>query len=532
MRRLLRRAGPPAPRPEMGESNMGRFIPRGIEPQAGRGKSARLLVLACGLLLAALLGSFAQTPDNIRTFYVPARSFNIPFSTDVNDPRIVEVLLHVSTDGKNYNYVAAVRPTDRKFLFTARQDACYSFIVQTKDQAGVLHPADLRGVSPSIRVCVDTQVPVIEELSAIPSQQGAPPGIRWKINEANLKDIRAEYRSTNGGDPVPLILPIKVEGEHPWKPSLGGELEVRMWAQDKANQWSEMKSVRLRVPDNVSGMKPPPESAAPGKVKYVKNKTFQLDYEIENIGPSEVAGVDIWKLHQGRGWEKCKEKGSSKGPVTVTVEASGRWGFRLIPRSGAGLAERDPRPGDAPDIWVEVDDKPPQVRVSNVTVTQETDDSYLTVYWKVDDTFLQPMPITILMKDPKGGEWTTIAEGLPNTGSWRHRTEDLKLGQRYEFSLKVTAVDEAGNVGEDQWREVVKVDLKVPRIKSIEVKPGGAPAGSGEQANSAPRTSVIGGQTGGSPPPPISTPPFDNYPAARQSPSPLIGSGESFNKVK
>ena len=208
-----------------------------------------------------------------------------------------------------------------------------------------------------------------------------------------------------------------------------------MWAQDKANQWSPLKTVRLHVADNVSGMRPPPEAAGPSKVMHVRSKTFQIDYklDLETVWPSRVASVDIWKLYQGRGWQKCTEKGSPEGPAKVTVEASGRWGFRLIPRSGVGLAERDPQPGDAPDIWVEVDDKAPQVKVTNVTVSQEADGGYLTVYWKADDTFLRSMPITILMRDPQGGEWTPIASELPNNGNWRHRTDDLKLGERTSF---------------------------------------------------------------------------------------------------
>lgn len=522
---LLRPAGQPAPRPEMGESNMGRFIPAGIEPHRGRGKAARLIVLAWGALLAAPVGLLAQPTDNVRTYHVPARSFNIPFTPTENDPRI-EVLLNVSTDGKNYRYVAAARPNERRFFFTAPADGLYYFIVQTKDPSGALSPSNLNGVPPSIKVYVDTKGPVIDELTADRAPQSALPRIHWKIHEDNLQEIRAEYRSINGDQWQPLFLPLQADGQHTWKPAWGGELEVRMWVQDKAGQWSQMRSVRLKVADNVSGMKPP-EPTGPSKVMHVNSKTFQLQYQldVETVGPSKVKSVDIWKLHPGRaGWLKCREQGRPEGPATVTVDETGRWGFRLIPRSGVGLAERDPQPGDTPDIWVEVDDKAPQVRVKNVTVTQEADGGYLTVYWTADDTFLRAMPITILWKAPEGGEWTPIASELPNTGSWRYRTDDLKLGDRYEFSLMVSAVDEAGNRGSDTWRDTVKVDLKIPRIKSIEVNPKGA-AGGGQETYGSPRTPPYGGQTGANSWPPTAS----GQPMQNSAPSPINGTNTNFS---
>jgi hypothetical protein len=496
---------------------MGRFIPRGSGPHLRRGKAVWPMLLTCGLLVAASGTLFAQPGDNIQTYYIPTRSFRIPFNVAENDPRL-EVLLHVSTDERTYRYVASARTNERRFFFPAPADGWYSFIVQTRDAAGVLTPPDLRGVAPSLRVCVDTQSPVIESLS-VDALPDSLPKIRWKIAEANLKEILADYRAL-GGEWIPLFLPVQKEGEQPFKPSWPGELEVRMLALDKAGNRSEVRLQRLRAADNVSRMPPPQEPAGNSKTMYVKSKTFQLHYslDLQTVGPSQVSSVDIWKLSRGQGWRKCSEKGTPQGPATVSVDAAGRWGFRLIPRSGVGLAERDPQPGDAPDIWVEVDDRPPHVQVSNVTVIPEADGGYLTVYWKADDAFLRPMPITIFLASPEGKDWFAVAKDLSNTGSWRQRIEDLKLGERYEFALKVEAVDEAGNVGSAQWRDTVKVDLKVPRIKHIEVKPGAA----------------LGGQEtyGGSRAAPYGVRALESQPAGRQSPSPLNASGQDFHLPK
>lgn len=479
------------------------------------------MLLTCGLLAAALGRLPAQNGDNIRTFYFPSRSFNIPFTLTERDPRI-ELLLNVSTDRRGYRYVGAARPQAGHFPFTAPADGEYSFIVQTREPNGVVTPADLRTAVPSLRVCVDTQAPVIEEFAAVASPQKLP-SVRWKIVEANLKEIYLDYRPL-GGDWVPQILPVQNEGTYTWKPSWSGELEVRMLAVDKADHRSQVRTLRLRTADNVSHMPPPQEPAGAAKVLFVNSKAFQLSYTLDDqtIGPSRVASVDIWKLHPGQNWQKCAEKGTPQGPATIRVDSAGRWGFRLIPRSGVGRAERDPKHGDAPDIWVEVDDQPPHVKITNVTVAEEGDAGYMTVYWKADDPFLRPMPITIKRAtNAQAGDWVVVASELPNTGSWRQKTDDLKLGDRYEFVLKVEAVDEAGNIGSNQWGESVKVDLKVPRIKHIDVKPGGTMSGGGQETHNLPPAGTFG-----------VNPLPKTQSTGRQPGSPLNGNGMDFRIPK
>ncbi len=460
---------------------MGRIIPRGAEPRTGRTQAVGHVLLTCALFAAAPAGLFAQGTDAVRTYWVPTRSFNIPFSTGT-DPRLVDMLLHVSTDnGQTYRHAASARPSDRRFFFQAQGDGWHFFIVQTRDRDNVLAPSDLRGAAPSIRVCVDTQKPVIN-LRQIPSQDGYPIAIEWSIQDANFDDLYAEYRSVNGGDWYPLFLPRTASGKHEWTPAVSGDLEVRLQAIDRAKNKAAPLTVTIK-PDPRKAALSPVSQASPGDVKHVKNKTFQLDYQLDEgtIGPSDVKGVEIWKMHPGGPWQKCRETGSPKGPATVTVDTSGRWGFRLIPRSGVGLAEPDPRPGEAPDLWVEVDDRAPQVKITNVVVSPGADSGRMTVTWTASDPFLARQAITISYSPLEHEDWKVL-EKCDNSGSFS--CEPQKIGLPYQFFIKVEAADEAGNVGADRWREPIKVDLKVPRIKRIEVKPGEAR----EPSSAAPQT--------------------------------------------
>jgi hypothetical protein len=453
------------------KETMGRLIPRGAEQRAGRAKLAWHVLLTCLLLAAAPAAPFARG-QTTESHYVSNRVFRIPFGKkNPIDPRIQEIILYFATGSEQtYQYVATARPSDGGFLFRAPTDGWYSFATQTRDRDGQLSPSDLRGVLPDIRVCVDTQKPVIT-VQQVPAQDGSPVAIEWSVQDDNFDDLRADYRSVSGGEWYPLILPRTAKGSQGWTPVVRGSLEVQLQAIDKAKNKSGPQSVTVKPGEGTPGA-PPPNPGGPGNVMHVKSKTFQLTYQLDNetVGPSKVERVDIWRIHQGRDWQKCRETGTPEGPASVTVDETGRWGFRLIPRSGVGLAERDPQRGDTPDIWVEVDDQAPKVKITNVAVGQGPDSGTLTVTWTASDTFLAYQPITIsYATDPKG-RWETLAKNQPHSGIYTCKPQDLTLP--YQFYLKIEAVDEAGNVGEDKWSQPVKVDLKIPRIKHIEVKAG------------------------------------------------------------
>jgi hypothetical protein len=446
-----------------------------MRPRAGGGTAWQRVLLACCLTAAAPVGLFAQGTDNVRTFWMRARQFNIPFSFDY-DPRVTEaVLLHVSENGRDYRGAGTAKPSDRHFFFQTDHDGVFSFIVQTRDRAGVLAPPDFRDVPPGvrIRVHVDTQKPIIRLKAA--KLEGWSAAIDWEIEDENFDDVRADYRSVNGGEWYPLLLPREAKKVYGWVPAIGGKLEVRLQARDKAGNVAEPCLVTVE-PDPQSAKNPPPAEGSGGKgaseVKYVRSKQFQLTYELDNesLGPSGVKSVDIWKMREGGPWQKCREVGEKdKTAVMVTVESAGRWGFRLIPRSGVGLAEPDPRPGDRPDLWVEVDEQKPRVEINRLLVGRGAEDAgKLTVSWTASDKFLAARPIAIFYRGGEQDQWKEVARDLPNTGSYTFKSPD----QLYQLYIRVTAIDEAGNEGQAESKEPVKVDLKVPRIKQIHVQPG------------------------------------------------------------
>src|SRR5436309_3115357 len=122
---------------------------------------AGLAVLAALCLGPAPTAVRSQEGGN-NSFYTRQRAFLIPFQIDPGQRGIQQVLLHVSEDfGKTYQHVANAGPTDRSFRFQAGHDGWYWFTVQTQDQEGRSYPPNLNLVPPGLKVCVDTQAPVV-----------------------------------------------------------------------------------------------------------------------------------------------------------------------------------------------------------------------------------------------------------------------------------------------------------------------------------------------------------------------------------
>jgi hypothetical protein len=192
----------------------------------------------------------------------------------------------------------------------------------------------------------------------------------------------------------------------------------------------------------------------------VNTRRIRLNYQIQEVGPSGVSAVELWATRDGQSWQRYSNEPPPAGPLVVQVAEEGRYGFSIVVRNGVGLSSPAPQTNDPPQIWVEVDETRPVVRLLEAQAGQGNEIGYVHIAWRATDAHLTARPITLKMSKSKDGPWTTIASNLPNTGRY---TWKVPADVPYRFYVCVEAVDRAGNVGFDVASEPISIDLLRPR---------------------------------------------------------------------
>jgi hypothetical protein len=408
--------------------------------------------------------------------YTPHRHFKIPIRPE-NLNHYKQLQLYVSMDqGKSWQSYSVAAPEQRAFPFVAPRDGLYWFTVQAQDQQGQLFPPTLEGAQPSLKVVIDTQPPVIV-LQPLPPR-GGEVGVSWEVRDENpdlvLPDaIRLEYRRGGTGPWLPLQRPAAGSQAY-WSPQTNAAVQVRLRARDRAGNWGEATTtVSLNGNQDFIGGTETPEvfqGPAPEERKLVNSKRISLNYEVKDVGPSGVSGVELWYTQDGRSWNRYPQNATQeagKGPFVFDVTGEGLYGITLVAKSGVGLGVRPPQLGDRPQIWIEVDLTKPVVQIQSIVVGQGTDKGKLFVTWSARDKNMGRSPISISYGEQPTGPWTPIAEHQPNTGRYTWTMTDRIP---YQFYVRVEAIDQARNSGEAVTPQMVKVDLAQPRVNIINIE--------------------------------------------------------------
>ncbi len=410
------------------------------------------------------------------SYYTNKSAFLIPFSQDPNDRNIASVLLHVSDDfGRTWRYLGYAQANQRSFQFRAPKDGWYWFAIQTQDRQQRYFPPNMNLAVPGLKVCVDTIGPQVYLKGTINAAGSA--SLDWEIRDEAFDPatMRVESRAAGSAAWVPMAVQPLATGSHAWNPG-PGQVEVRLVVRDKSGNLGEQTLQLVPGQTKTAGVQGAsmsgagggvPGSGQPSNVLMVNHKRFQLNFKVDEVGPSDISRIEVWFTRNGgQTWSKWQNDAEKTPPCILTVPEEGRYGFTLIARSGVDLSEPPPRPGDPPHIWVEVDETKPQLKLLAAEVGRGVDQGTMTFVWTAADRFLGPTPITISYATSAEGPWTPATkEPLANLG--RYVWKMPETGLPFQFFCKLDCVDQAGNKASVITSTAVKVDLATPKALSL-----------------------------------------------------------------
>lgn len=228
--------------------------------------------------------------------------------------------------------------------------------------------------------------------------------------------------------------------------------------------YSEMEDRRAASPGNIERSNRP----APANVRLVNSTYFAINYDVLDMGKSGLGSVKLFYTHDGMSWHYWGEDEDLESPFNVHVDGEGTYGFTMVVKNGAGLGDDEPAYGDPPQAWVEVDLTKPEVELDPPKPGVGASEGILFITWYVRDQNLEAKSIKLSYSDSTSGPWTTIKEGLENTGQWQWRMPE---NVPFKFYVQLEAKDRAGNVGRRITDTPVIVDLSRPKPRILGVEP-------------------------------------------------------------
>jgi len=215
---------------------------------------------------------------------------------------------------------------------------------------------------------------------------------------------------------------------------------------------------------------PAAEGLPPGERPHMINsRLFELEYEIEAVGPSGVNRVELWGTRDGgQTWRSFVLDNDNRSPRLVSVDKEGIYGFRVSVTSGAGLGGQPPKQGTLPEIFIGVDLTRPSAQITAIDQGIGKEAGNLVISWKADDRRLAQRSVSLFFSPTPGGPWNVIAAGLENTGRYAWPV-DHRLPERLYLRLEVR--DEAGNVGVFETAESISLDRHRPTVRIRNVRP-------------------------------------------------------------
>jgi hypothetical protein len=208
----------------------------------------------------------------------------------------------------------------------------------------------------------------------------------------------------------------------------------------------------------------PPSPAAP---RWVNSLTFDVDYDLQTVGPWGVSKVELWATGDGgREWVNFGVDPDNRSPIRVTVPAAGVYGFRLVVNGANGAAAPTPIAGDQPELLIGCDLEEPQGELQAAEIGQGNLADHLLIRWTATDENLDARPVGLFYSTDPQGPWSTIATDIDNNGQYAWR---LLRQVPEKLFLRLEVRDKAGNVAVRTSPAPVMLNLPQPtgRLRSV-----------------------------------------------------------------
>ncbi|MCA9119676.1 MAG: hypothetical protein H6822_34190 [Planctomycetaceae bacterium] len=310
--------------------------------------------------------------------------------------------------------------------------------------------------------------------STTPVAQIAPSPI---VDGSNQNSSTASFKPTIESTRWPANNQLRAESANGTSADQGSELGTQVGEVNTGRYEPEapgVSSAVTSVPDAATTSSNPEYSARsslpPGERARMTNSLhFQLDYELDSVGPEGVDEVQLWGSKDfGQTWVRWSLDDDLRSPLEVHVESEGIYGFRVVIVGRNGLATPAPHQGDLADIWVGVDTTRPIARISSAAYGDGVHAGELDIRWEIIDESIGERAVTLLFSEHPTGPWTTIAAGLPNTQQYYWSVDPNTPREIY---LRLEVRDEAGNTAEHQLVEPISTTGLVPKAFIRSVRP-------------------------------------------------------------
>lgn len=488
------------------------------------------VIRTCGVILFAGLslgGNLAAQDDG--PLLTNTGRFEIPFEVDRRTGRHIEGLavLYGSQDsGRTWERLQSVPVARGAFVFSAPRDGEYSFAIRMTDSGGTLLQP-IRGSAPELTVLVDTVAPVLR-LEAVETSAGQV-SVSWTAGDSAVDAESFRLECVEGLSGTRSAVPCKPSASGQARVTIpaGAAVQILASISDRAGNRAEARTqvlgrggagsagapaelpsagsagrqsplgpspfpglLRSGASDRsaiqpagdsssvpLMGFAGEPQQAAPGWTgqvpqQLVNSRVFDLDYQIDDVGPSGVSAVELFITEDGGGqWFRYGSDPDGRSPFVVDSMSEGTFGFAVRIRNGLGVSDTPPQPGQPPEVVITVDQTPPAVQMQSPGVSQDGTGT-IQFAWRVQDVNAALVVVRLESSPGANGPWTPVFDWQPDQSGFEL---PIRAGMPPSLYFRLLARDAAGNVGMSQTIQPVIVDLKRPVGRILRVQPSLSP---------------------------------------------------------